>query len=173
MTRNIYLKFCIELISKVKFPKNSHLETAHFLSARVHSQTHTVTKNIEGPLSGPSGSSGTARLQMEHYLAITSREGCHQLIFLPGIFLPPDHHCGLPGRAVLRGIVSELWLKWPGNKGCEGIAGIICTNLMPVDVGFHQRLLTKWARCLKKEGERVCALFNAHSKLFILNMNMW
>lgn len=64
-------------------------------------------------------------------------------------------------------MVSEQWLKWPGNKGCERIAGIISINLMPV-VGFHQRLLTKWARCLKKgrKRERVLSLKHIVNSLF-------
>ena len=172
MTRNIYLKFCIELISKVKFPKNSHLETAHFLSARVHSQTQTVTEYRGTPLL-------PFREQWYSQTPNGARLGSHFSRSLSLAHLPPRH---LPASW------PPLWVSWESyveghsiravaevtlQQGCERIAGIISTNLMPVDVGFQQRLLTKWARCLKKEGERACAVFNAHSKLFILNMNMW
>lgn len=82
----------------------------------------------------------------------------------PGHLPAPDHHCGPPGRSVLGGTVSEQ-----GLKGCKRIAGTVSTDLMPVDIGFHQRLLTKWARCLKKRGrkrEPVLSLMHIVNSLF-------
>ena len=84
----------MELISKVAFPKKSHLGTAHSLGARVHSQTQMVTGNTQGPLSGPSESMGPAGLQTPCCSALTSRGGWHQPLPLPGIFLPRDSSSG-------------------------------------------------------------------------------